>query len=185
MCDGRQAGGGDGLAMKREKGDYNAAGTNPRSRGGRNRGVTGTDGANYWWRRATPFCPADVQSRCGLSEMLHDLTSLARTLCSSPDRRAGSPAPRRARLFESVWRLPVQSCRQALFAVSLHGMGGQRDDGDVGPFSDSRARMRRVASYPSISGIWMSIRMQSKWSWRHAASAAAPLPTRVTRWPRF
>ena len=52
--------------------------------------------------------------------------------------------------------------RQADLAVALEGVGGQRHDRQVPrPLRRSRARISAVASKPSISGIWQSIRTRS------------------------
>ena len=53
------------------------------------------------------------------------------------------------------------------------------------PVSASAARRARVAATPSISGIWMSIRMRSKFPARQAATALAPLSTRVSSTPKM
>ncbi len=49
---------------------------------------------------------------------------------------------------------------------------------------DSRCRICRVASMPSITGIWMSIRIKSKLSCSIASTAACPLATATTCNPR-
>ena len=51
------------------------------------------------------------------------------------------------------------------------------------PLAVSWARMRRVASSPSITGIWQSIRTQSKACAAWVVTACAPSATSVTRWP--
>ena len=51
------------------------------------------------------------------------------------------------------------------------------------PRRRSAARIRRVASKPSISGIWQSMRTRSKRSRAQASTAGAPLATVVHSQP--
>mmetsp|Transcript_27358 Transcript_27358/g.47241 ORF Transcript_27358/g.47241 Transcript_27358/m.47241 type:complete len:232 (-) Transcript_27358:397-1092(-) len=52
-------------------------------------------------------------------------------------------------------------------------------------FCSSPSRIRRVASYPSHTGIWQSMRMTSKSSAALASTASAPFETILYRQPTF
>jgi hypothetical protein len=69
--------------------------------------------------------------------------------------------------------VPVHTGVQAALPVGGHGVRRQGQDGDSSAGYRSRRRISRVASNPSISGIWMSIRIRSNGSFSTAATLAA------------
>ena len=102
--------------------------------------------------------------------------------CSQPDRRRGCVATsarlegiRRDRLGDVV----VHPGLEARLTIAVHRVRGHRHD----PWTvgGHRRRIRRVASSPSSSGIWMSISTTSYAAPSSAAIASRPLPATSAR----
>ena len=74
----------------------------------------------------------------------------------------------------------TQRSRSSIMAWAVIAMMGR-----WAPVPSSRARILAVASNPSISGIWQSMRTASKRSRATSCSASRPLPAMVTRAPAF
>ena len=103
-----------------------------------------------------------------VTEHLRDDGAIDRGACRRrQDGRRGGRGRRRARhgLAQPVegqrlGQVVVHAGTEAAFGLALQGVGGQRHDRRARPAvcTPSSARIWRVSSKPSMSGIWMSVR---------------------------